>query len=149
MSGDALTPLLGAMKQLDAAIQAQLDKLASLRKRREAIHTAIEIVRSGEFDVEETPASSQMAKVEPPAVVTPVTISRTPSSHRVSGDELEVLEKVILRILKERGRMGVRHCANWPARSWGLRSRLIHSAGYAMCLPGLGEVEREMRLSTS
>ena len=52
---ETLSPLLSARDRLDNTIAAYLDKVAALRKRREAINTAIEIVRAGDDEIMSLP----------------------------------------------------------------------------------------------
>ena len=48
---ETLGPLISARERIDAAIQAYLDKVAALRKRREVITAAMDLVRSGDDEI--------------------------------------------------------------------------------------------------
>jgi len=52
---DTIGPLLAVRDRLDEAIKAYLDKVAVLRKRREAVHAAIDIVRAGDDEIMKLP----------------------------------------------------------------------------------------------
>lgn len=53
MGTDDLSPLLETRNKLDNALQALTDKMAIIRKRRDALQTAIDVMRSSDDEVEE------------------------------------------------------------------------------------------------
>ena len=55
---ETLAPLLQARDRIDGAIQAYLDKVAALRKRRDAVTAAINVVRAGDDEIMSLPVAA-------------------------------------------------------------------------------------------
>ena len=66
---ETIGPLLKARDRIDAAIQAYLDKVATLRKRREAVSASIDIIRAGDDEIMSLPTLVLKNKTGKPRIV--------------------------------------------------------------------------------
>lgn len=56
---ETIGPLIAARERIDVAIQAYLDKVAALRKRREVLTAAMDLIRSGDDEILNLPVVVQ------------------------------------------------------------------------------------------
>jgi hypothetical protein len=62
MEDELLAPLFASRDRIDAAIQGYLDKVALLRKRREALTAAVDIIRAGDDEIVKLPTLAERVK---------------------------------------------------------------------------------------
>lgn len=94
MSNDetaTIGPLLAARTRIDEAIQAYLDKAAILRKRREMLTAAIDLIRLGDDEIMNLPT------------VIKSSVQARKTTKRLTQQEVQTLENTVLDILRTRG----------------------------------------------